>query len=661
MAAAQPASPQTSAGIRVSKESQLKLLTYIKAAAVIRDEGWQLRNRFETIDRSYMREQDFSEEQRKAQLANRSGDPTKLQNMQVPIIEESVENTVGFLTNVFASDYPMFKFASDPLKEDLALMWNTLVGEDQIHYGWAGEFNKAFRMAEKYNFAPIEVSWCDEVMYKPINGANGMALEQQIWSGNKLKACDPYNTIYDPRVQIHKCHEDGEFIGYIELMPRVKLKRFITNLGASRLKNDEEAFKSPAWEVLYYTPSINKNVMLKNKEWLDGSFNWVAWATNEAQEHINYQNTYNVITLYARLMPYEFGIISPRDQTPDIWKLVAVNGVLVYAQPVPNAHDYLPIIIGQSRIDGLDHQTKSPAESQQPFQEMVTALWAAKLNSARRRTTDRMLYNPLLVDPDHINSPNPSAKIPIRPAAYGRKLEEAIYVIPFEDQNSQYFLQEANGIAEWAMRANGQNRPMLGQFQKGNKLQAEWEQTMANGSNRERTKALMWHSYCIQPIQVILKSNYLQMTPAGKRYNREEAKVIDINPVELRKAEAEFVVGDGLLPVQRLVHTDVMQNAMTTLGSVPAIGAGYDMAPMFSYLMKVQGVDKLSQFEKSKEQQQYEMALNAWQNAAALLSKNANYGDLTPEAMGKILGPMPQPPKAPNQLPNQGNQNAPAA
>jgi len=49
----------------------------------------------------------------------------------------------------------------------------------------------------------------------------------------------------------------------------------------------------------------------------------------------------------------------------------------------------------------------------------------------RRRVTDRMLYNPLLVDPDHINSPNPSAKIPIRPTAYGRKLEEAIYKIPF--------------------------------------------------------------------------------------------------------------------------------------------------------------------------------------------------------------------------------------
>lgn len=650
--------------LKVTDKSQELLLTYMNLATVIRDEGWQLRSRFEDVDRAYMRERDYTDEQGKAEIANRTGDITKLQNMQVPIIEEAVENTTGFLTNVFSADYPMFKFASDPLKEDIALQWNSLVGEDQIHYGWAGEFNQAFRDAEKYNFAPIEVDWCRERLYKAANGTSGVQLEQVIWEGNKIKRLDPYNTVYDPRVQIHKCHEDGEFAGYIELMPRVKLKRFLANLGEARLKNDQKAFESGQGEIIYYIPHINKKVLMKNKEWLDGSFNWVAWATGEAQNHITYHNTYTVCTLYARIMPYEFGIIAPKDQTPAVWKLISVNRVLVYAQPMIAAHDYLPIIIGQSRVDGLDHQTKSPAENQLPFQEMVSALWAAKLNSARRRTTDRMLYNPLLVDPDHINSPNPAAKIPIRPTAYGRKLEEAVHVLEFKDENSQYFLQEANGIAEWAMRANGQNRPMLGQFQKGNKLQDEWAQTMANGSNRERTKALMWHSYCIQPVQVIIKSNYLQFTPKGTRYNRNEAKMVNIDPVELRKAEAEFVVGDGLLPVQRLVHTDVMQGAMQTLASDPSISNSYNKGPMFSYLMKVQGVDKLDQFEKSPEQMQYEMALNAWQNAAGLLAKNANYGDLKPEQMKEILGPMPQPPQAkqvPAKQPQTGVPNAAAA
>jgi len=36
------------------------------------------------------------------------------------------------------------------------------------------------------------------------------------------------------------------------------------------------------------------------------------------------------------------------------------------------------------------------------------------------------------------------------------------------------------------------NRPMLGQFQKVISSKMNGHKTMANGSNRERTKALMW-------------------------------------------------------------------------------------------------------------------------------------------------------------------------
>src|SRR5260221_8530186 len=630
--------------LSISVDSQNRLVQYVKAAAFIRDEGWQLRQRLEEADRAYMREYDYTEAQQKAKLANRRGDPNKIQNMQTPLVMESAETSVGFLTNVFTTDYPMFKFASGPESEDLALQWNTLVGEDQVEFGWSGEFNQAFRNGEKYNFAPIEVEWEERNKYKSVNGTGGggSQLRQQIYCGNSITSIDPYNTIYDPRVPIHKCHEEGEFAGYVRMMSRIKLKMFLTNLGDKRLKNDVQAFRAPNWEVEYYIPYINPLVIVRTQNWLLGAenFDWTKWATSEAQKHIEYKNMYTVVTLYARIMPYEFGIRAPKDQTPDVWKLITVNGVLVFAQPMVNAHYLLPLIIAQPLVDNLSHQTKSATENVTDYQFLINSLVNAKLAGARRRVFDRMLYNPLLIDPDHMNSPNPSAKIPIRPTAYGRKLEEAIYKIPFDDANSGEFLQEANGIAEWGMRANGQNRPMLGQFQKGNKLQDEWAQTMTNGSNRERTKALMWQAFCIQPIQVMLKSNYLQFTPAGTRYNRVEEKTVKIDPIALRKSEANFVVGDGLLPVQRLVHTDVMQQAMQTLTGVPGLGAAYDLGPMFSYLMKVQGVDKLSQFEKSKEDQQYEQALSIWSTAAANLAKNTTYGELKPEDMAKILGPM---------------------
>ena len=481
--------------LRVNRDSQDKLLKYIDAAYQVRDEGWQLRTRLEEVDRAYMRESDNSAEQRKAQIANKAGDKTKLQNIQVPMVMEDVESTVGFLTNVFLTDYPIFKFISDPDKQDIALMWNTLVGEDQIYFGWNGHLNVAFRSGAKYNFAPIEIDWCKRRRYKPVNGTGkgGVQLEQVTWEGNRIQSLDPYNLIYDPRVPIHEVHQRGEFVGYIKQMSRIELKMYFADLGEERLKNDVAAFTAGDWGVQYYVPPINPNVTLKNANWAQGAFDWTKWAFGAAQNHIAYKNMYTVVILYARLMPYEFGIQARGDQTPDIWKLVAVNGIMIYAQPMPNAHDMLPIIIAQPKVDieSLSHQVKAQAENQLPFQEMTTALWNARLSAARRRATDRMLYNPLLVDPDHINSPNPAAKIPIRPTAYGRKLEEAVYVLPFEDRESAMYLQDAEGVARWGMRVSGRNNTSIGQYQKGNKLQDEFNETMAH--------ALMWEVNTFTP------------------------------------------------------------------------------------------------------------------------------------------------------------------
>src|SRR6267142_2948454 len=647
--------------LRVGEDSQKRLVEFVKACSYIRDEGWQLRQRLEEADRQYMRENDFSNEQYKAKVANRRGDPKKIQNMQTPMVLEAVETSVGFLTNVFGTEYPMFRFAAEPDKIDLAMMWNTMVGEDQIYFGWQGEFNQAFRNGEKYNFAPIEVEWCEYNRFKPTNGTGkgGVILSQQIYAGNRIASVDPYNCIYDPRVPIHKVHEVGEFAGWVKMMHRIQLKMYLASLGERRLKNDVKAFKSPNWEVQYYVPYLNPNVIVRDRNWLLGgeNFNWVKWATDEAQKHIEYRDMYTVVCLYARIMPYEFGIQMPRDQTPDVWKLVVVNGVIVFAQPLVNAHGLLPMVIAQPQVDNLSHQTKSSVENISDFQYLANALINAKLASARRRVMDRMLYNPLLIDPDHINSENPSAKIPLRPTAYGRKLDDAVKEFPFHDENSQYFIQEANYIAEWARRTGGQNNVTQGQFQKGNKLQEEFNTVMANAGARDRTKALMWETYAMVPIKIQLKSNYLQFAAEGTRYNRKERQTVNIDPIALRETESEFEVGDGLLPIQRILRSDILEHGFQTMVQVPAIGAKYNLGDVYAHLMKLGGVEGLEKFAKPPQILQYEQALAAWQGAASEMAKRigtslGNGKFLTSDDIQKTIGPMPTPPQ--QQPPTKG-------
>ena len=77
-----------------------------------------------------------------------------------------------------------------------------------------------------------------------------------------------------------------------------------------------------------------------------------------------------------------------------------------------------------------------------------------------------------------------------------------------------------------------------------------------------------------------------------------------------------------------------MLGALQVIGTSPQIGAGYNVAPLFSYLMKTQGA-RLTEFEKSPEQMAFEQAMTQWQQVAVTVAEKG--GDL------KSIPPQPKP------------------
>jgi hypothetical protein len=101
----------------------------------------------------------------------------------------------------------------------------------------------------------------------------------------------------------------------------------------------------------------------------------------------------------------------------------------------------------------------------------------------------------------------------------------------------------------------------------------------------------------------------------------------------------DFKIADGLIPNSKLVNSDILSVAFQVLGSAPNIAAGYNLAPMFSYLMKSQGA-RIAEFEKSPEQQAYEQAMGQWQQLAQLaIEKDTEFTapQPTPEQFGYVL------------------------
>lgn len=621
----------------LSADTQAGLIQFHTQAIQLSAKLWNLRQQFERADKAYMREMDNTTAQQRAVISNAYGDPTKFQNITVPVVLPQVEGAVVYQSSVFLTGNPIVGVVAPPVHMDEATQMNSVIEEQQIRGGWVAELMAHFRNGFKYNLAALEVSWDREVtayLETDLAKSSTQAIPKEtVWEGNKIKNLNLYNTFWDTRVNPLEVSTQGEFAGYTELMSRVALKNFFATLPSTT--NVKEAFESSAGGNgnIYYTPIINPNAFVNDKTHATGSMDWMSWVTaSKSEVKIDYKDMYEVSHLYARIIPSDFKLRVPSANTPQIWKLIIVNhSVIVYAERQTNAHGRLPILFSQPNADGLGHQTKSLAENVYPMQALSSALWNANIAARRRAISDRAIYDPSKIDAKHLKNDAVNAKIPLRPSAYGSPAQNAYYSIPFRDDQAGTIMQESNAVVAMANMVSGQNQVRQGQFVKGNKTQSEFDTVMGNANGRDQTTSLLLEAQLFTPLKEIIKLNILQYQGGTSIYNREEGRVIEVDPIKLRKAVLAFKMSDGLLPTDKLINADAFRQAMQGISTSPQLQAEYNIAPAFSYLMKTQGAD-LKPFEKSAEQKAYEQGLGAWQQAVAgAIEKGMDMSQLPPQ------------------------------
>lgn len=642
----------------LSAKSQEGIIQYYRACSAILATTWNFREQLLYIDRQYMRENDFSSEQVRARIANRYGDQTKYQNVTVPVVMPQVETAVTYQSSVFLTGIPLFGVSASAKYMDAALQMETIIDHQAQKGGWVNQIEMTFRDAFKYNFAACEVTWCRKKIWTPETNPDfsrdqGKPVETY-WEGNAVKRLDPYNMIFDARYKPTEIAERGEFSGYTEIMSKTELLRYMNSLPFRM--NYKAAFESTpstvgtAYPTSYYIPELNPDALLSQN--LYQTTNWLVWAgLSDATRNgnINFKNVYFVTTFYARIQPADFLIGSPAPHLPQIWKFIIVNGnTVVYAERQTNAHDMIPILYMQPQEDGLGYQTKSFAQNVVPYQQIASALMNSAMASRRRSISDRGIYDPSRINAKDINSDSPNAKIPVRPAAYGKPLNEAYYPIPYRDDQLQFAMSDMAQMLQFADRATGQNAAQQGQFVKGNKTLFEYQDIMGNANGRSQSQSIKLETQFFAPLKYILKLNVLQYQQPGSVYSREQQTEIDIDPVVLRSAVLEFKVSDGATPASKQVNSETFAAATQAIAATPALAAEYNIGDVFAYLFKTQRAD-VGQFRKSREQITYEQALSSWQATVAALSesysklKKPDGSGYTPEEIQSALPPQPTP------------------
>lgn len=609
-----------------------------------------------------MRELDFSEERWKAEQIKRKGIITKFQNIIIPVVLPQVESAVTFQSEMFLSGFPIFGSTADPKHVEAATMMDTIIGNQQIRGGWVLEYQKSFRDGFKYNILGTLVDWKRERVYSVSQGMTTDAkLTELIWEGNEVKRLDMYNTYWDTSVSPGQVSINGEFAGFKELFTKIRLQRWLLSTMGST--NSDQALGSNSISTAsagippenYYFPRLNPEALVQPDT--IGNLNWIAFwngqmPRGEAVQAL-YSALYQVTTHYCRIVPKEFGINKvPAPEVPQLWKFVMINNkVLVLAERLTNAHDQLPIIFAQPLDDGLGYQTKSLSDNVLPVQEVTTALANSSIQSRRRAISDRALYDPLRINARDINNDSPTAKIPAKPSAFGSQLSEAYYPIPFRDDQFQINSAEMTSYLSLADMITGLNRARMGQFTKGNRTKSEFQDIMAYGSGRDKATSQSLECSLFTPTKEILKANILQYQTGEDMFSPATSQPVSIDPLILRRAMLAFKLSDGLLPSEKILGNDALTVAMQTLQSVPQLAAGYNVVPMFSYLLKTQGA-KLSEFEKSPQQLAYEQAMQSWQNAImqagqqiAKVLQSSQGQEIDPKIIEQIQKGVPPQPK----------------
>lgn len=593
---------QPSNKLRITDQAQKNVLMYMETVSTRSSIRSELYSKMEAIDIAYAR---FQSSEGTECASQGCGDLFARDNIVAPIVISQVDSLVAYLAEVFLTGSPLFPVVSTPAKRMWAEQLETLIDDHALLGGYPRQLLMFLRDAVKYNVGAVEADWDSVDQFSVIadfTSVDGKGLVKDQKNITKLKRLDMYNTIWDPNVLPGDVSAEGDYAGYVELLSKTKTKRLLNKYSTQQeVYNVTKAMKSsilPGASSVYVTPPQVSNFVSARKP--NATVDWDAFFDGpNAKKDCLREGTYEKFTLYARIIPEDFAIIAPQPRTPQIWKFVSLNGVLVHAKRIISAYDRLPILFGQPLEDGLGYQTQSVAETQIPIQEAATTMFNIRFSAARRAVSDRALYDPLMIRPDDVNNASPAPKIPVTINPLSNKgLESAYRQIPYDMRGTETAFQDIAGLVDFSKQLSGMNSPQQGQFQRGNKSVKEWNDTMGGSDGRLRLPALCMEHQVFVWLRFVIVLNIFQYGEDAIVVSQKTGEVLDIKIDELRKQVLSFRTADGYTPKSKLAATDVLMQGMQLLLNAPVLQQAYGpMLPaMFAHMMQLGGVRGLEEY-----------------------------------------------------------------
>lgn len=587
------------------------LLEYIRDrldfGARVRD---QLVGRYEEIDRKMAGFLRLSKEDLERERENLQGRAEKPTAIKVQFAYTQINRGVTFLLSVFSPEGGMFEAIASGDNQKIANAITKVMNDDSIHSGYFRQLAIFFMVSLKYNLGGVRVWWDQEFGPRPVAQSDGRIqvdreFNAPLWEGNRVKASDMYNTIFDPSVSPVDLHKHGEFVAEVGLHTPFRIKMMAEAgeiYGTDRLFSSDAKPRGSGFETYYRRPPDLRFGVGNELFNSDGSPNWfrVLSVTGGHVEDM-VDAGIELVPVHIRLLPKEFGLVGSRTKGRDqleIWKIIIANGqFIVNAQHVPNMHNWLPYAFAMPLEDNLGMESQSVAENLLPLQSFANFLLNTHVAGTRKNIWDLIIYDPTIVDLHSIGE-DVAARVPTHNSATNKDITKAIWKPDIRVDTSQTMQDMESVIELMEFIFPTRTVQQVASLERATTLQAA---AVVQGSHRDLWRyAKIMDDQAAQPMRQMMYSNIIQFRSTISVIG-PDGRSIDVQPGEVVNANIEFAIGEGLKSIDRLTVVQNLKEVINAIIQNREALAEYDVPALLNWWSSLFGVQQdLSAFTRQQ-------------------------------------------------------------
>ena len=528
--------------------------------------------------------------------------------LEVPLVMSQVESANAYLTDIFASGYPLIGVIGAKGKEAIADKMEALLTNHAIRARWTPNIMQNIADNVRYNFGALEVTWDYMPGYELTEPASLEAGAdvgvKTVWEGiNVIRALDPYNTLWDGRFSPNEAGLRGDYVGYCDIMSMWELQQLLQRLRANGLSmNSRDAMESSSAVMdSYYTerPTIREYATTQRSS----KVNWYSYLNGGpvgGNKGINKQSAYLRHKLYLRIIPKDFGLLTDNPTEPQLWEVQVINAKhIISIRKLVLADNQTPIILSSIKEDGYGIQTPSIAESIIPSQDAASELLNARLLANKRALGDRAIFDERYLYREEVESEAASQKMVLRTSFNEMVSMDNIYrQIPFDSSSTVGALQDIQQVLYLAEMSHGINSSQQGLFRKGNRTLGEVQQVTGASDMRSMLLALNYEFLVMSQVKALIKFNTMVRATRQQVLSPYKKELLDVDPAEFREAVLDFKLADGLINKSTLVPPEVFASMIQYMMQSEQLQQEYDVPAMALQLFSVQGIKNLSQYKR---------------------------------------------------------------